>query len=180
MQLSASSDWALKPVTLMMERQMKHLVRLVDDLFDISRITRGKVSLRTERLSLQPLLEGAMEMSWTPAETERLELSVEMVDFPIDVEGDRDRLTQVFSNILLNAAKYTVGTGKVCLSLRREGREAVVRIQDSGVGIPTEALEHIGRQRGCGRGVETSPSITWPRGASKRGRRDRRRGCTSF
>jgi signal transduction histidine kinase/ActR/RegA family two-component response regulator len=143
MQMSAKTEPTLKPVTLMMERQMKHLVRLVDDLLDISRITRGKVSLRTERLSLEPLLKGAIEMSWTPAETERLELRVEMAEAPIDVEGDRDRLTQVFSNILSNAAKYTAGSGKVWLSLRREGSQAVVRIQDTGVGIPPEALEHV-------------------------------------
>jgi signal transduction histidine kinase/ActR/RegA family two-component response regulator len=143
MQMSAGTDPTLKPVTLMMERQMKHLVRLVDDLLDISRITRGKVSLRTERLSLQPILQGAIEMSWTPSETERLELIVEMAEAPIDVEGDRDRLTQVFSNILSNAAKYTAGSGKVWLSLRREGRQAVVRIQDTGVGIPPEALEQV-------------------------------------
>src|SRR6266850_73066 len=142
-QMSAGTDPTLKPVTLMMERQMKHLVRLVDDLLDISRITRGKVSLRTERLSLQPLLKGAIEMSWTPTEAERLELIVEMAEVSVDVEGDRDRLTQVFSNILSNAAKYTNGPGKVWLSLRREGRQAVVRIQDTGVGIPPEALEHV-------------------------------------
>jgi PAS domain S-box-containing protein len=143
MQMSVGTDLTLKPVTLMMERQMKHLVRLVDDLLDISRITRGKVSLRTERLSLQPLLKGAIEMSWTPTEAERLELIVEMAEVSVDVEGDRDRLTQVFSNILSNAAKYTNGPGKVWLSLRREGRQAVVRIQDTGVGIPPEALEHV-------------------------------------
>ncbi len=143
MQLSGATDGALKQPVLMMERQMKHLVRLVDDLLDISRITRGKVSLRTERLSLQPLLKDAIEMSWTPKETERLELIVQMTEAPIDVEGDRDRLTQVFSNILSNAAKYTAGSGKVWLSLRLEGSEAVVSIQDTGVGIPAEALEHI-------------------------------------
>jgi signal transduction histidine kinase len=143
MQISAGTDGTLMPVTLMMERQMKHLVRLVDDLLDSSRITRGKVSLRKERLSLQPLLKGAIEMSWTPAEAARLELIVEMAPVPIDVEGDRDRLTQVFSNILSNAAKYTTGPGKVWLSLHSENRQAVVRIKDTGVGIPPEALEHV-------------------------------------
>jgi signal transduction histidine kinase len=143
MQISAGTDGTLMPVTLMMERQMKHLVRLVDDLLDSSRITRGKVSLRKERLSLQPVLQGAVEMSWTPTEAQRLELIVEMAQVPIDVEGDRDRLTQVFSNILSNAAKYTIGPGKVWLSLSREDRQAVVRIKDTGVGIPPEALDHV-------------------------------------
>jgi CheY-like chemotaxis protein len=143
MQMSMGADLTLKPITLMMERQMKHLVRLVDDLLDISRITLGKVSLRTERFSLQPLLKGAIEMSWTPSETERLELVVYMADELIDVEGDRDRLTQVFANLLSNAAKYTAGSGKVWLSLRREGRQAVVSIRDTGVGIPPHALEHV-------------------------------------
>jgi signal transduction histidine kinase/CheY-like chemotaxis protein len=143
LQMSAQMDRAVMPVTLMMERQTKHLVRLVDDLLDISRITRGKVSLRKERLPLQPLLQGVIEMSWTPAEAERLELIVEMTEVPIEVEGDRDRLTQVFSNILSNAAKYTPGSGKVWLSLRSEDGQAVVRIKDTGVGIPPEALEHV-------------------------------------
>jgi len=143
LQMSAQTDPAIMPVTLMMERQMKHLVRLVDDLLDISRITRGKVSLRKERLPLQPLLQGAIEMSWTPAEEQRLELAVDMAEAPIEVEGDRDRLTQVFSNILSNAAKYTTGRGQVWLSLRCEDGQAVVRIKDTGVGIPTEALEHV-------------------------------------
>jgi signal transduction histidine kinase/ActR/RegA family two-component response regulator len=143
LQMSAGTDPTVMPVTLMMERQMKHLVRLVDDLLDISRITRGKVSLRKERLQLKPLLQGAIEMSWTPAEAERLALSVDMAEAPIEVEGDRDRLTQVFSNILSNAAKYTTGSGKVWLSLRCEDGQAVVRIKDTGVGIPPEALEHV-------------------------------------
>jgi signal transduction histidine kinase/ActR/RegA family two-component response regulator len=143
LQMSAATDQTVMPVTLMMERQMKHLVRLVDDLLDISRITRGKVSLRKERLPLQPLLQGAIEMSWTPAEAERLDLTVDMAEAPIEVEGDRDRLTQVFSNILSNAAKYTIGSGQVWLSLRCEDGQAVVRIKDTGVGMPPEALEHV-------------------------------------
>lgn len=142
-QLASGTDETLKTVTQMMERQVKHLVRLVDDLLDISRITRGKVSLRTDRLPLQPILKSALEMSWTAAETERLELSVDMSEEPIHVEGDRDRLTQVFANILSNAAKYTAGPGKVWLSLQREGRDAVVSIRDTGVGIPKEELDKV-------------------------------------
>src|SRR5579872_3204301 len=127
----------------MMERQMKHLVRLVDDLLDISRITRGKAPLRHETLDLKHILYDALESSWAPDDSRRITLSVELTDQPVAVQGDRDRLTQVFSNILLNAAKYTADDGRVWLSLRCEDSEAVVSVRDTGVGIPAESLETI-------------------------------------
>jgi PAS domain S-box-containing protein len=127
----------------MMERQITHVVRLVDDLIDVSRVTHGKARLHKVPLALGPLLREALEASWTSADAERLEFVLDQPAEAVRVEGDRDRLTQVFSNILANAAKYTPGSGKVWVSVTCEGDEAVVRIRDTGIGIPPDALESV-------------------------------------
>lgn len=127
----------------MMERQTKHLVRLVDDLLDVSRITRGKVVLRVQPVTLQAVIQGALESNWTARESARLEIDVDLPAEPVEVDGDLDRLTQVFSNIISNAAKYTPDGGKVRVALRQEGDEAIVSVKDTGVGIPSEALELV-------------------------------------
>jgi PAS domain S-box-containing protein len=137
------SPMALLSTIEMMERQIAHVVRLVDDLIDVSRVTHGKARLRREPLAIAPLLSGALEASWMPADSARLQFLVDAPEVPVVVEGDRDRLTQVFSNILANAAKYTRGEGKVWVSVTREANEAVVRIRDTGIGIPPEALNSI-------------------------------------
>jgi PAS domain S-box-containing protein len=141
-QRSPSAE-VLERTTAIMERQVRHLVRLVDDLLDVSRVTRGKVTLRTEPLQISEVLASALEASWTPTESARLELVMDLSDEPISVTGDRDRLKQVFSNILSNAAKYTEGKGTVWVRGYREGSEAIISIKDTGVGIPREALEEI-------------------------------------
>lgn len=137
------TDGKLRRTTDMMDRQVRHLVRLVDDLLDISRITRGKAVVRMETLALQEVITGALESSWTAADSNRLGLDVEMPEEPLRVEGDLDRLTQVFSNIISNAAKYTPEGGKVNVRLFREGTDVVVSVKDSGVGIPPESLDLV-------------------------------------
>jgi PAS domain S-box-containing protein len=127
----------------MMERQITHVVRLVDDLIDVSRVTHGKARLQKTALALGPLLREALEASWTSADAERLEFVLDQPVEPVRVEGDRDRLTQVFANILANAAKYTPGAGKVWVSVTCEAGEAVVCIRDTGIGIPADALESV-------------------------------------
>jgi PAS domain S-box-containing protein len=128
--------------TDIIERQLRHLVRLVDDLLDISRVTRGVATLRRAPLDLSDVLSRALEASWTDAELARLELVWDL-EQPLRVNGDADRLTQVFANILANAAKYTAGHGKVWISTRRAGSEALVSIRDTGIGIPADALQSI-------------------------------------
>jgi PAS domain S-box-containing protein len=127
----------------MMDRQLAHLVRLVDDLLDVSRITRGNVPLRRERLELTQVLGSALDSIAGPSGAKRLELIVRLAEEPIAIEGDRDRLVQVFSNLLANAVKYTEPGGRIELSSRREGSSAVIRVRDTGIGIPPEALERI-------------------------------------
>ncbi|HYL70216.1 MAG TPA: ATP-binding protein, partial [Candidatus Dormibacteraeota bacterium] len=143
MKLSAAHDEQLRRTAEMMERQMSHLVRLVDDLLDLSRITRGKVTLRKESLDLRQVLAAALEAAAGPIAAKRLQLNVQMSDEAINVEGDQHRLTQVFSNIFSNATKYTDAGGRVWLRLEREGNEGVVRVRDSGVGIAPESLETV-------------------------------------
>lgn len=127
----------------MMDRQMTHLVRLVDDLLDVSRITRGKLELRQRKLLLTEVLDSAVESTRAFIESHRHELNVEIRARDLLVDADPDRLAQVFSNLLLNAAKYTDDGGYIILSLDRDNGEAIVAVQDNGVGIPPPALERV-------------------------------------
>jgi signal transduction histidine kinase len=125
------------------ERQMGHLSRLVDDLLDVSRISRGSIELRRERVSLAAVVEAAVESSRPAIERARHELSVILAPDPIDLDADSVRLAQVLSNLLNNAARYTHAGGHVTVRAAREDGEAVVRVIDDGVGIPPPMLDRI-------------------------------------
>ena len=127
----------------MMDRQMTHLVRLVDDLLDVSRITRGKLELRQRKLLLTEVLDNAVESTRAFIELHRHEFNFDIRARNLLVDADPDRLAQVFSNLLLNAAKYTDDGGCITLSLDHENGEAIVAVQDNGVGIPPQALERV-------------------------------------
>lgn len=143
LKLSGGSGEAFARTVAIMERQMSHLVRLVDDLLDVNRITRGSVQLRKERLLLAEVLAGALEPVCQQGAAKRIDLIVHHADGQIAVEGDRDRLTQVFANLLSNAIKYTQAGGRIEAVSRREGGEAVVSVKDTGIGISPDALERI-------------------------------------
>jgi len=102
----------------MMDRQMTHLVRLVDDLLDVSRITRGRLELRQRKVLLTDILASAVESTRAAIESSRHELTIDVRAPGLFVDGDSDRLAQVFSNLLLNAAKYTEAGGRITLSSR--------------------------------------------------------------
>jgi signal transduction histidine kinase/CheY-like chemotaxis protein len=131
----------------MLERQVRHLARLVDDLLDVSRITRGKVRLRPERLDLAGLVRTAAEDRRPAAEMAGLALTVEAPDAPVWVDGDAVRLTQVVANLLDNAAKFTEPGGAVTVTLAADaGRgEAVLSVVDTGVGIEAGDLPRLFR-----------------------------------
>jgi signal transduction histidine kinase/DNA-binding response OmpR family regulator len=133
----------VREVRDMMDRQVQHLVRLVDDLLDISRITRGKIRLQTEPVDLAAVVARAVETCRPLIESRRHRLSVSVAPGPLRVEGDAVRLAQVVSNLLHNAAKYTEEGGQIWLSAGADGGEAVVRIRDTGMGIPPEMLSSI-------------------------------------
>ena len=126
----------------MMERQTTHLVRLVDDLMEVSRIRRGKIELRADRVLLGSALSAAVEAVWPQMEAKRIELLQDAAAV-VPVEGDRDRLTQVFSNLLSNATKFTEPGGRISIDLRRENDEAVVTVSDTGCGIEADAIETV-------------------------------------
>ena len=127
----------------MMERQLKHLVHLVDDLLDIARISSNKVALRRERLDLAAVLAGAVETSMPLIASSGHALDVHMPAEPLHVIGDATRLAQVVSNLLNNAAKYTPAGGSIELGVAQEGGQAVVCVRDNGVGIPHDELPKV-------------------------------------
>lgn len=127
----------------MMERQLAHLVRLVDDLLDVSRISRGKVDLRLVRLTLQSVLDSALESSRPAIEASNHRLVMQLPTEPVWIDGDLTRLAQVVSNLLNNAAKYTPAGGRIELSAQVEGPQAVIRVTDNGTGISADMLPRV-------------------------------------
>jgi PAS domain S-box-containing protein len=124
-------------------RQVGHLTRLVDDLLDVSRITSGRIALRREPVDLAAAVERAVETSRPLLDARRHTLTVRLPAEPLRLDGDLTRLAQVFANLLNNAAKYTPDGGRVDLVAAREGGDAVVRVRDSGVGIPPDLLPQV-------------------------------------
>jgi PAS domain S-box-containing protein len=136
---SAEVEYALKVV----ERQMDLLRRLVDDLLDLSRIGAGKIELKRSRVTLHELLERAVEATRPLVDERRHRLEVLLPPAPIEMEVDPERLVQVFVNLLGNAAKYTPADGTIWITATTEGLEAVIRFEDTGVGIPADMLPRI-------------------------------------
>jgi signal transduction histidine kinase/CheY-like chemotaxis protein len=124
------------------ERQVKHVVGLVDDLLDVSRITRGKVELRREYVDLADVVAKAIEMASPAIEERRHTLDV-AVPRGVGTDGDPARLAQVFGNLLTNAAKYTDAGGAIRIAAARHGADVVVRVSDTGRGIAPDMLPHI-------------------------------------
>ncbi len=127
----------------MMERQVTQMVRLVDDLMDASRISRGKIDLRMERVSLAQVLNDAVETSDPMIKQMGHELTVTLPSQPIIVDADRIRLAQVFSNLLNNAAKYSDRGGHIHLHVEPQGNDVLVRVKDTGVGIAVGELPRV-------------------------------------
>jgi PAS domain S-box-containing protein len=127
----------------LMDRQVRQLTRLIDDLLDISRISRGKIELRRQPLDLGTVVDGALEALRPFVDARGHALSVERPTEPVVLHGDPGRLVQVVSNLVHNAAKYTGRSGHIRVLARREGPEAVIRVRDDGPGIPAEMLPHI-------------------------------------
>lgn len=127
-----------------MGRQLDHMVRLVSDLMEVSRITRGKIELQLDDLALEQVIRGAVELSRPLMDAGRHTLEVHVADASLSVRGDSVRLTQVFANLLNNAAKYTPEGGRIDVFVENDGRgHAVVRVKDTGAGIPAAMLDAI-------------------------------------
>jgi PAS domain S-box-containing protein len=125
------------------ERQTRHLVRLVDDLLDISRITRGKIELRKQRVDLAAAIAHAVEMASPLLEQRNHHVSIAAPRGLVFVDGDEFRLAQVFQNLLTNAAKYTPSGGSITVRLRLQDDHAIADVEDNGVGIAADVLPTI-------------------------------------
>lgn len=143
LRLECASDSQTSRIVGIIERQVAHLTRLVDDLLEVSRITRGLVEVRREPLDLLAVLRAAVETSRPSIDAGKHELSLNLPSGPVAVKGDAVRLTQVFSNLLVNAAKYTNAGGHVSLSMERRADSVRVIVKDSGIGIAPSDLSSI-------------------------------------
>jgi PAS domain S-box-containing protein len=126
-----------------MERQLAHMVRLIDDLLDVSRISRNKMELRLARILLSDVVGSAVETARPAIEAAGHELTVSLPPDPVFLDADLTRLSQVFSNLLTNSAKYTEHGGHIALTAGLDGDNVVVSVRDTGIGIPAESLPRI-------------------------------------
>ncbi len=143
MDLSGLDDPQLVWCREVIERQLRHLTRLVEDLLDVSRITEGKINVEREPVGLPAVVSRAIETCRPLIDARRHELIVEMPGEPVRVMGDLTRLSQVVGNLLNNAAKYTENGGRIRVTVASEGDEAVIRVLDTGVGIPADMLPKV-------------------------------------
>lgn len=143
LQLTDISEDEANETRVMMERQLNQLVRLVDDLMDVSRIVTGKIELQLKQVLLSDVLNSALETSRSLIDQMNHQLSVSLPGSPIRLDADFTRLSQVFLNLLNNAAKYSEPNGKINVDAKQEGDDVVVSIRDSGIGISSEHLPLI-------------------------------------
>ncbi|WP_075791400.1 ATP-binding protein [Massilia putida] len=143
LRIGADKPDVLARVRPMMERQVNHLVHLVDDLLDVARISSGKVELKMTVVPLKDIVLRAIEMTLPVIEAKRHDFHVDVGDDPLHVLADATRLAQVVGNLLTNAAKYTPEGGSIGLGVRRNGDRVRVEVADSGIGIPRESLARI-------------------------------------
>jgi PAS domain S-box-containing protein len=143
MRLAGDDRSVVEEVRLTLDRQSHQMVRLIDDLLDVSRITRGTVELRKGRVELAQVLESAVETARPVVEELGHTLNIRLPQRPVVLEADGTRLAQVVSNLLNNAAKYMPRGGSIDLSAERHGTTAVISVKDCGIGIPPEMLDRI-------------------------------------
>jgi PAS domain S-box-containing protein len=167
--LNRGDDVDVKNVRDMMRRQLNHLVYLVDDLLDVSRISRDRIELRHSLFDVRTSIENAVELARPGIVENEQVLTQELADRPMLIDGDQDRVAQIVGNLLSNAAKYSDPGGTISLSADIEDGAVVIRVRDTGFGIPVERLEeifemfnqvpeHQARSRGGGLGIGLSIS----------------------
>ena len=125
------------------DRQLGQMAHLLDDLLDVARLSRGQFQLRRQPLAVSTIIEQAIEIARPFIDAAGHALTVGLPSSPVDLEGDLTRLAQVFSNLLINAAKYTPARGQITLTVELEGAELVVRVADTGIGIAADQMSHI-------------------------------------
>jgi two-component system CheB/CheR fusion protein len=143
LRLSHGDQEASEQAAEIIDRQVNHLVRLVDDLLEVSRITRGKIELRKEPVDISSVVSSAIETSRPLIEAARHRLDVSLPSQPLMLEADAVRVSQVISNLLNNAAKYTEPGGQIRLAARADAGDVVISVSDTGIGIPPEMLPKV-------------------------------------
>lgn len=143
LKLATSADQRLSGTREMMERQLRHLVHLVDDLLDVSRISTGKIQLQRRVVGMRDVLALAVEATAGQFDQKSQLLDLAVGDSDVLVDGDGERLTQVFTNLLANASKFTPRGGRVVLGLRSMDGSAQVTVEDDGIGIAPESMAHV-------------------------------------
>lgn len=143
LRVDSSDATLIEQARSIMDRQMHRIVRLVDDLLDISRITTGKIELRIERVDLAVIVRSAVEAARPLIESKGQQLTVSLPTVPVYLNADPNRLAQVFANLLDNAAKYTDPGGHIWLTAEQQGNEVTVSVRDTGVGISADHLASI-------------------------------------
>jgi len=139
----APNDARIAWVREVIERQVTHLAGLVDDLLDVSRITQGKITLHREAVELGKVIEHSLEIVRPLFDSKRHVLAVDVPETPVWVHGDFSRLSQIFSNVLHNAAKYTADGGQIGLDVEVDRGSVCVRVRDNGIGIEPQFLPHV-------------------------------------
>ncbi len=132
-----------RPVLDIIRRQVQQMVRLIDDLLDVSRVTQGKVTLQRRPTEVTEFINRAVEATSELVKERSQQLTLELPAVPLYVDGDAVRLAQVFSNLLQNASKYTQAGGSITLHAERKGESVVIRVIDNGMGISAKALPHV-------------------------------------
>jgi PAS domain S-box-containing protein len=143
MRLGGGDENSVAQARAMMERQLGHMVRLIDDLLEISRISRNKMELRRSRVLLADVVGSAVEAARPLIDAAGQELTISLPPEPVFLDADLTRLAQVFSNLLTNSAKYTERSGHIRLAAERRASDVLVSVRDNGIGIPTDALPSI-------------------------------------
>ena len=125
------------------DRQVEQLVRLIDDLLDVSRITRGMITLNREPVLIGAVIARAIETARPAIDARRHQLTVELPDELLTIDGDKTRLVQIIGNILQNAAKFTEPGGRIVLEISRDGGQAIISVKDTGIGIPSDVMPRV-------------------------------------
>jgi signal transduction histidine kinase len=142
MQMSSDTQ-THEDIRAMMDRQVTHLVRLIDDLLDVSRVSRGKIDLRKDQVTVQTAVQAAIEASRPSIESGAHALVVDMPEDPLWLYADLTRISQVVSNLLNNAAKYTPDGGHIKVSVHKDDGAVAISVSDNGLGIPQEMLSEV-------------------------------------
>ena len=143
LKLSADDPVAIARASDTIDRQLTHMVRLVDDLLDVSRVSSGKLELRPQRVALSLAIDQALETCRDAIEADGHQLTLQLPEAPIYVDADLVRLSQIVSNLLSNACKFSNPQGRILLEVNLQGEEIVIRVKDHGIGISAAVMESI-------------------------------------